>query len=138
MKKVFLSLVIIFLSFSVSSQQTEPKQQLTKQEYLKKSKSQKTAAWILLGTGTAMTMGASIWVANNLFGPDQGESVLLLAGLGAMAGSIPLFIASGKNKRKANAIGVAFNLKIEKYVVLQNQMLDNNNYPALSLKIGSK
>jgi hypothetical protein len=138
MKNIFLTLLIIFLTISARSQQTEPKQQLAKQEYLKKSKSQKTAAWILLGAGTAMTVGASIWVANNLFGPDQGEGVLFLAGLGAMAGSIPLFIASGRNKRKANEIGVVFNMKLEKCIVVQNEMADSNYYPALSLKIGFK
>jgi len=50
-----------------------------------------------------------------------------------MIGSIPFFVASKKNKRKANSM--ALDLKFEKSTVLQKNGFVNINYPALSLKI---
>jgi hypothetical protein len=88
-----------------------------------KAKKQKTAAWILLGGGTGMAVaGLAIMVKDGseeasaalvtvftlgLVTPEEPKSsaagpILAIAGTGAMLGSIPLFMASAKNKRKAS------------------------------------
>ncbi|MFC0775042.1 hypothetical protein [Terrimonas alba] len=133
MKKILVITLTFIIGNSVFGQQTEPALALTKQDYLQKSKNQKTAAWIMLGGGAVMSTGAIIWAVNNLFEPDQGESVLFFAGLGSMAGSIPLFIASGRNKRKAATISL--NLKLENSTVIQSAGISRNYFPAASLKI---
>ena len=86
-----------------------------KQYYLAKSKNQKTIAWVLLGGGVAMT-SIGIILARNKIAHEKdpitalldiagvntiGYYVLSSFGVAATLGSIPLFIASARNKRKA-------------------------------------
>jgi len=85
---------------------------------LQKSKNQKTAGWVLFGCGFTCITIATVMAANdfsngfeNLFSGkpasksnDAVEAVLGIGGAGMMLGSIPLFIAHGKNKRKANLL----------------------------------
>ena len=94
-----------------------------------KAKKQKTAAWILLGGGAGIGIAGLLIIANDASrnaGQDFAAAIttiftlglitptpekpkhsaagpiLAIAGTGAMLGSIPLFSASAKNKRKAN------------------------------------
>jgi len=140
-----ISLLLIF-SISSSSQQTNPVQQFTKTDYLKKSKHQKTAAWILMGAGGALVSSAFVigmgQATDILVGvltlsePEQHSNtadVLFYTGLASMAGSIPFFIASSKNKKKANQIAVL--LKMEKLTSFRYQSFKQNTYPALSVRI---
>ncbi len=89
---------------------------------LQKSKKQKTAAWILLGGGGALTtIGFIVGISqaandfsngiSNIFtntnystSSSTGAIIMVIAGTGAMLGSIPLFIASGNNKKKAHLL----------------------------------
>ncbi|MEP7232245.1 MAG: hypothetical protein ABI691_18425 [Ginsengibacter sp.] len=109
MKKItaLLLLMILLTSQSLFAQ--------TKDDYLLKSKHQKTAAWVMLGGGTSLLVAGGIigirGFANLLSGEvDKAGNNVGLAGLlditgaAAMLGSIPLFIASSKNKRKAMSI----------------------------------
>lgn len=99
MKKIILLSMVMALAISSFSQ----KPVLTKEEYLKKSKNQKVTARIMLGGG------ASLILLGNLIGNreessfDEAGSGFIIAAIGgaSMLGSIPLFIAAGKNKRKA-------------------------------------
>ena len=80
--------------------------------YSLKQKRQKTAAWICLGGGAALTIAGMTLVENNLLGSflrkkgaDEGYvagSLLTIVGGAATLASIPLFISAGKNKRKAS------------------------------------
>lgn len=70
-------------------------------ELLQKSKSQKTAAIVLVIAGGAAITGAAIGIGANLFGDTTPYEVLFYVGMGSALGSIPLFIASHKNKKKA-------------------------------------
>lgn len=66
-------------------------------DYLKKSRDQKTAGFVCLGiTGVIIAIAAP--------GKINFDALPTVAALGLVAGigSITLFIASGKNKRKAN------------------------------------
>ncbi len=146
MSKLLFSIVLLLVLTSSSfCQQTNPSPALTKQDYLKKSKRQKTAAWILLGGGVVLSFaGIAVGLndaTNNLIGifyleqPNSSNSVdvLIVSGLAAMAGSIPLFIASSKNKKKANAVSVSF--KMETRSTVQQLAIVRTAYPSLSLKL---
>ena len=106
MKKIttLLMLMILLTSHSLSAQ--------TKDAWLLKSKHQKTAAWIMLGGGATLFIVGGVVAAHGLFDaltlqPDKANDnlgaggVLAITGGAAMLVSIPLFIASSKNKHKA-------------------------------------
>ena len=140
-------LLIPGLSFAQSTENNVP---AVKTDYLNKSKKQKTAAWILLGSGFALSATSilldkpkaeedyryyvGIFVVEPK--PQTGysiKSVLLVSGTIAMLGSIPLFIASGKNKKKA--INMTTNIKMEKATIIKSQSFVQSSYPALAFKI---
>lgn len=80
-------------------------------DLLEKSKRQKTTAWILMGTGSAAFIyGLSgfsrgfVDFASDEKGPSQLHGIALGYGLLAPLVSIPFFIKSGQNKRKANEV----------------------------------
>lgn len=109
MKSVTFLMMLMILLTSYSS----PAQ--TKDVYLTKSKHQKTAAWILLGGGWAVGMTGLIVGLHGLADINTGQpdkvgnnigngGLLVLTGGAAMLGSIPLFAAASKNKRKAMSL----------------------------------
>jgi hypothetical protein len=141
MKKAILFIFLSALTFSSFSQKANPAT-LTKQDYLKKSKRQKTTAWILAGGGTAMAL-VSLTSFNliNVFGSalddnnsnenlKRGETTFYIGCITAVS-SIPFFIASSKNKKKAASVS----FKMEKTPVYQQRSFVYHSYPALSLKI---
>ena len=142
MKNILVSIVIMLVGIGASGQQTQPGQQFTKEDYLKKSKDQKTAAWILLGGGAALTIGGAIWWGQefSLFsettGAETAAGIMTVAGIAAMGGSIPLFIASGRNKRKA--MGMSINLKFDKIPSPQYTTGGYRYYPALAISVRVK
>lgn len=119
--------------------QTEANRTVSKDYYLKKSKNQKTVAWVMLGGGVAMTT-IGLVIGSNVeptfadpFGLDKstGPAIVAAVGAGVALGSIPFFISSAKNKRRAAAI--SFNnqkilFPLQKILVLKTQ-------PAVTLKI---
>ena len=123
MKPIFL---IILLSYSISlfSQQTSS----VNTDYLKKSKTQKTLGWILMGSGIVSTGVGSIQVNPN-YGSNTNRSGLLIVGLAAIGTSIPLFIASVKNRRKATS------LSFQMYQIPQLQQTSIVYYPMPSLRL---
>ena len=130
MKKIILFTMLLIMSASSFSQQTA----LTKQDYLKKSKNKKTTAWVMLGGGAGLILvGGLLGNSKESSFSDAGTGIVI-AGVGAlsMLGSIPLFIASGKNKRKA----MSMSFKNEMVPQLQKSSFVNRLVPSLSLKIG--
>ncbi|WP_242155954.1 hypothetical protein [Aestuariivivens sediminis] len=111
MKHVILSFVVFFsFALTVQSQVLEDKTKQSPQEvydyHFSKMRSNKTAAWITLGGGVAMVVGGIVWNSSAFtIGPDSedvtdGLWLSYLGGATALA-SIPLFIAAGKHKKKA-------------------------------------
>jgi hypothetical protein len=99
MKKI--ASLVIFLVLAVQLVAQEPVK--NRDYYLTKSKKQKSAAIILLaGGGAAVAVGLLIGDSKESSFDDAATGVIV-GGVGvlSMIGSIPLFIASGKNKRKA-------------------------------------
>ncbi len=145
MKKILTSLTVLIIGISCFCQHTDSLQSI-KTDYLRKSKNQKTAAWVLLGGGVAMTITGLIMYSNDYnnavednpwyFGTDANPAGAAIATIGLLscAGSIPLFIASGKNKKRA--LSVSTGLKMERASVIQGPAFVKKSYPALSLKIG--
>ena len=150
--KIIIPFTLLLL-FSISSfcQSTPNDLPTVKTDYLKKSKHQKTAAWILLGGGFALTT-TSILIATpkatedltyGLVGflagepvPENNytaETILLVTGTAAMIGSIPLFIASGKNKKRA--MNLTTNIKMEKAPIIERHSFVQSSYPAIAFKI---
>lgn len=124
MKKVIFTAIISLLAFSGYSQPASKiDHQFEKDQFLIKAKKQKTAAWVCLGGGVVLfTTGVLIAapkVSKELITftwswstpveqPEHpnytGESILMVAGLAGVITSIPLFAASGNNRRKARLL----------------------------------
>ena len=147
MKKLIVLLLVLGLATSsFCQQQSFQKIRLTQEDYRKKSKNQKKIGWILLGGGAVLSATAFIIPQGESEGYDaclyliceshKNDGIIAAFGLSgtlSMLGSIPFFIASGKNKRRANAISASF--KTENTSIARGYNITSINYPALSLKI---
>ena len=144
MKKIMIYFLLLVIPGASFCQQTNENIPVVRTDYLKKSKNQKTAAWVLLSGGFALTTAGVIVGVNeavndlgNIFDPEAQPSsnagaILFFTGGAAMLGSIPFFISSAKNKKRAMQTTVG--LKIEKSSSVHGNYLIQNSYPALSLK----
>jgi hypothetical protein len=143
MKKIIIFTMLLIISVASFSQQTTATPPAVKTDYLKKSKNQKTAAWILMGGGSVLAAVGFVVILNeavteigNIFETtpqktsNTGE-ILFYPGIAAMAGSIPLFIASHRNKKK----GLSLSFKNETAPLLQKNSFVNHFVPSLTLKI---
>lgn len=130
MKKIIFGFMLLLIATTTFSQQNNPTSTMTEQDYLKKSKQQKTFAWILLGCGILSTglggLGSSI-------NPDYGEkggTGFLITGLVATGASILLFNASSKNKKRASSLS----FKNETSPQIQRGSFVYRYIPSLTLK----
>jgi hypothetical protein len=116
------------------------------QDYLRKSRNQKTTAWVLLGAGTTMVaigaIGSMTAYTNDIVyigslgtegEPSQGDAYgyLLVAGVVCDAASIPFFISASKNRRLAGTV----QMSNQKIYLPQNSSIALRYVPAVSLKI---
>jgi len=113
----------VFLSTSLSAEilgQSTLDQINKRDYYLKKSKSQKTAGWILVGGGTTLIIGGAVFFTGaailsiaTLQDPAKNGTVvaayILLTGVVADIVSIPFFISAAHNKRIASSISLGTN-----------------------------
>ena len=135
MKKIMIYFLLLALPATSFCQKTNDSVPVVKTDYLIKSKNQKTAAWVLLGGGIAL-IGVGFLIGdskNSTF--DDAATGALLGGIGFLStiGSIPLFIASGKNKRKAMKTSTF--IKMENARVFQYHSFVQTSYPSIALKI---
>jgi len=134
MRNFFISTILLLMTTSSFCQQTDFSQSLTQKDYLQKSKKQKTAAWVLLGGGFALAVGGAILDASSDWTKSETPYlVAIFVGGASMVGSIPLFIASGRNKRKAMNASTYF--EIRQNPIPTNTGLTLHSTPTLSLKI---
>jgi hypothetical protein len=111
MKKLILLIILSLLTVNLFSQTQNLK--LTKDDYLQKSKNQKTTGWVLLAGGTTMAVvGIIIGNNSNLFDSNNSGfeigARLLIVGLATDLVSIPFFISSSSNTRKAATFSFNF------------------------------
>jgi len=108
-------------------------------DYLKKSKHQKTTAWILLGSGATLILTGIIIPKGEMthegFWPtyknDGLKNTLGLGGLSSMIVSVPFFIASSKNKKRASSLS----LKNEPVQEPEKNGLAYHLVPSIQLKL---
>jgi hypothetical protein len=137
MKKIIVFALLLITANASFSQQNNPSQALSKQDYLLKSKHQKTTAWILLSGGLLSTGLGSLrlephddWGGGNNK-PTTASTIFLVTGLAAIGTSIPLFISAAINKKKA--ISVSFKNEISPQVYKNSFVY--KPVPSLTLKI---
>lgn len=144
MKQILLFLLLLSFTITTMAQYADTTGYVPATDYLKKSKNQRTAAWIMVsggallsGIGLAVTAKDVDDIFTNAFGGadkkvgSAGE-ILIYSGLAVMAGSIPFFIAAGKSRRKA-AASVSF--KMENATIISQGVVSNNRYPAVTMQI---
>jgi protein-S-isoprenylcysteine O-methyltransferase Ste14 len=129
MKSLFVIFTFLFFSASVFSQTIASATIAEKKTaYLKKSKGQRTAAFILLGVGGGcFALAAPGNVDFDVLG------TLVVIGAAATITSIPLFISAGKNKRRAMALTVGINM--DQSTEASKYGISMVRYPALSLHL---
>jgi hypothetical protein len=147
MKKLLVLMMHLAFITTSYSQQPEVPTSLTMADYLKKSKNQKKAAWILTGVGTTGLLTTVIAVAGQAVGdvltrassngtvdPEyRSLTVPYLLSLASVAGGITLFIASAKNRRNAEA-ALAY-IKLDNTLVLQQSGIVKYSYPAIAVRL---
>ena len=128
MKKIILITAMLILSATSFCQQTSLSPTLNRAEYFTKSKTQKIIGFVLLGAGiTTLAVASTGNIDFNTLG------ALVVAGGAATLGSIPLFIASARNKKKAMAISTVLHFeKIQSIAKLATRL---QLFPVISVKI---
>jgi hypothetical protein len=136
MKKIFQNLIILATVFLVSVQVAPAQKRDTTtlssstkgyDFYMQRHKTFNTIGWVLLAPGAVMAVAGVATTSSNNFFSTASSTGLFLGGLGSvmMLGSIPCFIISGNNARKA-----ALELKTSNI-----PGPGGFNYAAISLKI---
>ena len=131
MKKILTILFLALFAFE-SFAQTENTLQ-KQQELMKKSDAQNKAGWIFFGSGLALSLVArAIPIKVDAKNDNSGiKSVLGWTGILSIGTSIPLFLSSGRNARRAA------DLSLEAQTLHQPIMGNElpRNFPSISLKI---
>jgi hypothetical protein len=138
MKKLIVYSVLFAFATASFCQQSVPKQHWTETDYYKKSKKQKTAAWIFTGVGSAVlltTLLAEGFSEAVTLGEDKASGSTLPYAIGGacVATGLVFFVASSKNKKNAKSVSVF--ISTEKAVSLQFAKVRNQSFPSIGLKI---
>lgn len=136
MKKFITIFLLIFFAVKTFSQvDTSTTRTFLKTDYLKKSKTQKTIAWALVAAGTTLiVIGGTIGthgVEDVSLNDAEAGGGLIIAGAVIDLGSIPLFIAGAKNKRRAMSVTI----NNEFVPRLQQNMIARVPIPIIGLRI---
>lgn len=138
MKKIIFLVIVLMTADTAFSQQASPTPAFINQDYLQKSKNQKKTAWIMLGGGATLVLTGIVFpkgeiTRESFWGPeyknDGIRGTLYFCGTLSMLGSIPFFIASGKNKKKA----MSMSFKYQSVPELQNNSFVNKAVPSIRL-----
>jgi hypothetical protein len=107
---------------------------LTREYYLEKSKNQRTVAWVMLGGGIALSIVGIVGASATLFDDNNAADTygaVAAIGVGLSLGSIPFFIASGRNARKAATLS----FKAQPVYLPQQNYSVRKSQPAISVHI---
>lgn len=139
MKSIMLCFAFFILALHGYSQENKPDLQLTSEQYLRKSKNQKTTAWVLFGVGTTAIVGG---IAVSSGGQDELTTTLNTAFIGAplmLLGltldviSIPLFVSADKNKKRA--MEASTSIKFEEVPSWSGSAVRQSNVPTLAIQV---
>lgn len=144
---------LLLLSLTTASfgqlSQSDTVQSAPPVDYLKKSRHQKTAAWILTGLGTAglvTTLGAdmgqavgdgfvTIFTLGTVEPEYKSYTGYYLVSAACIGAGIAYFVAASKNKRKAAALNTTTYFKMEKAYMVYGGAFHNQYYPAVAVSI---
>lgn len=137
MAKLILLTVLLLSIQSLKCQEIEPSNTQSNKEmydfHYEKHKKQKKTGFILLGSGVAATLAGVLIGSNSDSWSDEANlgtgAILVTAGALTTISSIPVFIVSGSNKRKAQAY-----VQSGQYQII-DLTLDNSSYLSIGLKI---
>ena len=145
MKQIFVVCFLLSFVLQVAAQNKTP---LTKEEYLKKSKTQFITGIVLLTAGTVATgIGVNQMVTytgndignviGGVFGVEptkQGSNgvALTVVGVVTVAASGFLLLAASRNKKAAR---VAVNMEMKHSGLVYSTGIRNVNYPAVSVRV---
>jgi hypothetical protein len=138
MKEVMISFMVILMSVNSFCQQSNSVGLQTREDYLKRSKNQKTTAYILLAGGV-VALGAGLMLATReeaSFGTAATGVFLGGIGLASAIVSIPIFNASARNKRKA--MNTSAYLEVRQFPLTTPSGSAFHSYPALSMILNFK
>jgi hypothetical protein len=141
MKKNIPILILLIISITTLGQNSFTVPAFTKADLLQKSKNQRTAGWVLLGSGSALIIAGGIVItdaigndifsdSNNFDSKTTTGTVLIVTGLAAIGGGIPLLIISHRNHKKAMALAITN----ENIKILQQGKWSYQSCPSLTLK----
>jgi len=137
--KFLLPGLLLLLSTACFAQYADTTATMKANEYLEKSNRQKKAGWILFGSGAVLASTGIIVTATSGLGiliEGDGSStvgtILMYTGLAGMAGSIPFFLAAGKNRRKAAA---SISFKMEKTTLINSWVSSSRPYPVVAIRV---
>jgi hypothetical protein len=135
MKPIILVTLIVIVIKSFS--QTPESLKISSEDYLQKSKNQKTTAFILLGSGAVIAAAGGFIQLNhennhsNDWDFDFTGAYIAIAGCVVVLSSIPFFIISSNNAKKAMTLA----LSGQQMLIQQRGNLVHTCLPAVSLKI---
>lgn len=145
MVKIIISMILFLINASAFCQQNGQAGQISKQDYLRKSKNQNRTGVILLAAGGGLIATSLIIPKGELvrdgicigvlcddeYENDGTKSAFFIAGGLSILGSIPFFIASGKNRKRATSVSFTS----EHAFYLNNPNIVSTSFPALRVKI---
>jgi hypothetical protein len=138
MKKATILFSLFLFATASFCQQETTKAEVTNVDFLKKSKRQKTFAWVLTATGTTVLV-LNVLVSpytnaiTGIAGTHSVNTIPYILGGALVTGGVILFVAASKNKRKADAATAFF--RMENIPVFQNTVFSNRSLPVLGFKI---
>lgn len=135
MKKILIFLMLLLFTVRVFGQEI-PSTEFSKDYYLEKSKKQKTTGWVMLASGAVLTIVGVIGFSDTFMEEDSYTTtdiygVMAVGGPLICLGSIPFFVSSGNNAKKAATLS----FKNQPILMPQQGSLVQNSQPSLSLKI---
>lgn len=133
MRKVILLAMLLYGAAAAYSQQTAPTPASPKEEYLRKSKSQKAGAWLLIGAGLVITAVTAENATSNIMEPTSNTG-LYIAGASVCSSAV-LFVAAARNKRKAGEAAVSTAFKMQQSPRPAPGGTTAQSYPALALRV---
>jgi len=139
-----LLVILSSINLTGSSQVLDsPAHPVSKAEYFKKSRNQKTLGWVFFGVGAALDIAGiattiskagAEWdhtVNNKPAVNHDPEYALYITGTVSLLTSLGLFISAKANKKKGKSLSV----DVQPYRQFKAGNIYSANYPALTLKI---
>lgn len=140
-------LLLLFVALALSSYgQRDTTQPVYKEDYLQKSRRQKTIAYTLAGIGGGLMLTAFLiprgkkiqegiciftWCSSDEYENDKRKSLVGVTGAATALSSLLFFRAAKKNARKVATVG----LTMERAAQLSDQNIVYRSFPALRWRL---